>query len=942
MISVTPRRRATTRLALLASLAGTPAFAQTIAAADANAAAAEQAPQPTKAQAGDTETENGELVVVGSRPIAESLAAALATQKASDSLVSVLAADAIGRLPDQNIAQAVSRLPGVSVQRDQGQARYINLRGAPLNWTTLSFDGIYVISPEGRDARYDSIPSALASQVIVQKAVTPDLNGETIAGNVNIVTRSAFDYKGPQIQAKLGTGYVQLGKRQEYEGSLVVSNRWETGIGDIGIVASASYYQRNMVTDNFEIDWEEVDQDLRPLGAGETARRGWAREDENKFYELTRKNYSASGKLEWRPDADNYLFFSSIYSAFTDNEQRDNYRIDADDQQTSAATVAALARPCSAAGTALPAGTTGYADICIGNTPYKGTIYGVDFDYRITGRTFAQSVFTNTLGGDHRFDRVQLKWRGNYTKSVDDRSAPRNLAYQSPSFGTNGVGAVNRVTYDYDFTNPLDRQIRLYRTLRDANGVLSKGAPVASFADFQAPITQAFILDAKDTTEAYTGKLELAIDTDLFGSTVFRFGGQFDKRTKEAVENQLTASGAGLITALNNAGLGAMTSLAGVQRSAPYRGQLNDGYNFTVYDPVKVDTVLGIARNLATFQPVLGNYYKVGEEVWSGFAMGTTKFDWGNIVYGARIEHVRNTGRAYTTIPGLGQTLVTAGSSQTMVFPSAHINWNPRDDMKLRLSFNTGAARPDYDVLRPSFTINDANEIISGGNPFARPERAKGVDLYWEWYLKNGGFISVGAFYKKATSVLFNTTRIFGSNVVNTADKDRSGYRFTTLDNGGSGEIYGVEAAFQMQLDPFLKGNSFWGGFGLLANATWNESKATTPDGRRVAFPGTSRWVVNVGPYFEKYGVSARISYNYRSTWIDSLGGPDTAGDNYWATEDELDASIRVAINKNFEVYVDGANLGNGPGRRFSGVSARTIEWEKQGRRFTAGVRLTY
>jgi TonB-dependent receptor len=930
-------RAAGLRALLLSGIAAWPALAQTATPPLTDAQRAEKA-----AESVDEKTDGSEIVVVGSRPIAESLAAALAVQKNSDSLVSVLAADAIGRLPDQNIAQAVSRLPGVSVQRDQGQARYINLRGAPLNWTTLSFDGIYVISPEGRDARYDSIPSALASQVVVQKAVTPDLNGETIAGNVNIVTRSAFDQQGFHVQAKGGIGYVQLGGRSEYEGSVVVSDRWNTGIGEIGVVVSGSYYQRNMVTDNFEIDWEEVDQDKRPLDAGTTARRGWAREDENKFYELTRRNYSASGKLEWRPDANNSLFLSSIYSAFTDNEQRDNYRIDADDQQSSAATTAALQVPCATAGSGLPAGTTGYADVCIGNTPYKGTIYGVDFDYRITGRSFLQSVFTNTLGGDHSFDKVKLKWRGNYTKSVDDRSAPRNLAYQSPGFGTNGTGAVNRVTYDYDFTNPLDRQIRLFRTLRSSSGVLSKGDPVTSFADYPAPITQAFILKAKDTTEAYTGKVELAIDTNLLGDTVFRLGGQYDKRNKEAVESQLTASGSALITALNNAGLGAMTSLAGVQRSAPYRGQLNDGYNFTVYDPAKVDQVLLVARGIASFQPVNANYYKVGEEVWSGFAMGTTSFDWGNIVYGARVEHVRNTGQAFTTIPGVGETLVTAGSSQTMVFPSAHINWRPREDMKVRLSFNTGAARPDYDVLRPSFTINDANEIISGGNPFARPERAKGVDLYWEWYLKNGGFISIGAFYKKATSVLFNTTRIFGSNVVNTPDKDRSGYRFTTLDNGGDGEIYGVEAAFQMQLDPFLSGDSFWGGFGILLNGTWNESKATTPDGRKVAFPGTSRWVVNVGPYFEKYGVSARVSYNYRSTWIDSLGGADTAGDNYWATEDELDASIRVAISRNFEVYADASNLLNGPGRRFSGVSARTIEWEKQGRRYTAGVRITY
>ena len=117
--------------------------------------------------------EEAAIVVTGERPIAESEAAALEVQKNADSLVAVAASDSVGRLPDQNIAQATSRLPGVAVARDQGQARYISLRGAPNYWTTLSFDGINVVS---RDARFDSVPSAIAGKIIVSKAVTPPKN----------------------------------------------------------------------------------------------------------------------------------------------------------------------------------------------------------------------------------------------------------------------------------------------------------------------------------------------------------------------------------------------------------------------------------------------------------------------------------------------------------------------------------------------------------------------------------------------------------------------------------------------------------------------------------------------------------------------------------------------------------------------------------------------
>ncbi len=262
--------------------AGT-AMAQVATVPGTGSAAGLTADQPTPSAAGSAAsttidpaapTPGEDIVVTGSRPIAESIAAALRIQKESPALVSVVSADAAGRLPDQNVAQAVSRLPGVGVQRDQGQARYINLRGGKINWTTLSVDGINIVSPEGRDARFDSIPSAIASQIVVRKAVTPNMTGETIAGNVDIVTRSAFDYNGPHIAGKLGGGYVELGKRQEYEGQLVLSDRWDTSLGEIGAVFSGSYYQRDMVTDNAETDWEVVEEDRRP-GFED---RVWARE----------------------------------------------------------------------------------------------------------------------------------------------------------------------------------------------------------------------------------------------------------------------------------------------------------------------------------------------------------------------------------------------------------------------------------------------------------------------------------------------------------------------------------------------------------------------------------------------------------------------------------------------------------------------------------------
>ncbi|TVV72927.1 TonB-dependent receptor [Sphingomonas solaris] len=896
----------------------------------------------------------GEILVSGKRPIAESEAAALKIQKESPSLVSVVAADAVGRLPDQNIAQAVSRLPGVGVQRDQGQARYINLRGAPINWTTLSIDGINIISPEGRDARFDSIPSAIAAQILVRKAVTPNMTGETIAGNVDVVTRSAFDYSGFHIAGKAGGGYVELGKRQEYEGQLVVSERWNTGIGEIGILASGSYYQRDMVTDNYETDWEAVTEDRRPGNAD----RIWARETENKLYRLTRKNYSASGKLEWKPTPDHRLFVSSIYSAFADDELRNNYIFDLDDQQsrlasgTSAAALAADRAACPTTSATPRSGTTGYADVCTGNTPYKGTVYGIDLNANVLVREYVQSVFTNTVGGDHDFDRLKIRWRGNYTKSVDDRSAPAQLNYDSPGFGTGATQGTNRLTVDYDLTDKQQPAVRLFRTIRNADGTFARGAAITQIEDTPGyALSRVRSLKAKDITRAYTGKLDASYDTDLLGETKITVGAQYDRRTKTSRERSIDFT---VSSAANPYGLPLSYAAVRLPSDPDFKGDIPLGYLFDYHGKGAAIALVDQAiAGGAVYAPVNANFYSVREEVYSGYAMFETKQDWGSIVGGARVEHIKNKGTAFATINGTAQ-LVSIPDSRTLVYPSLHFNYDVDETKKLRLSFNTGAARPDYDQLRPNLTVNDANLTISGGNPDAKPEKAKGVDLYFEWYMQPQGYFSIGTFYKDVKDVLFDTTRPFGSDSLNVGGLDRSAYTFTGIANGGDGYIYGAEIAFQQQIEGNQQalGLPDWtGGFGVLLNATYNKSRAETPDGRKIEFPGTSKFVYNASLFYEKYGFSARVSYQKRTKWIDAIGAFGTVngtfrglegGDFFWAADDELDASLRYSISRNVEVYADFSNLLNGPGRRFAGVSARTVERETFGRRYTGGVRFNF
>jgi TonB-dependent receptor len=931
------RSRATMRIALFASTAllAAPVFAgQT----------AEE----------ETFSDDEPIIVSGSRPIAESEAAALLVQKNSDSLVTVAASDAVGRLPDQNIAQAASRLPGIAIERDQGQARYISLRGAPNYWTTLSFDGINIVSPEGRDARFDSIPSALASQIVVSKAVTPDMPGETISGNVNIITRSPLDYNGLRVSGKLGAGKVELGSREEYEGSLVISDKFDTNIGEIGVLLSGSYYERNMLTDNYEIDWEQVSQDRRTGFEN----RFWARETENKLYRLTRKNYSVSGRVDFSPDSDNTISLRSLYTIFTDDEARDNYIFDLDDRQGDLSNVAGA---CTIAPTSTPT-TTGYADVCIGNQPFQGTVYGVDINQRSTLRAFRQSVFTNSIEGKHRFGDVWgFKWIANYTQSKDDRSVVGEARWDSPS--TRNL----RPTVAYDFTNNNLARVNLFTTNQLSGPTrFQAGTPVSAIDTFAKPLTSLRRLIAVDPTKAYTFKAELSRDIGLFGGeATIKAGFQYDQRTKINNESEIL-----LNTAAQFAAVGVSTTYQGFSLDRPFRGKIPLGYTFRYFSQDAMRTATDRAAELFADTPISGNHYNVRERVLAGYLMANGKYDWGSFVGGVRIEKVTNRGRSLATIPGVTGQIETENST-TLAFPSFHLNFDVTDEQKFRIGFTSGAARADYDQMRPNVVVDDANQRISGGNPAIKPERAYGVDAYWEYYAQPQGYFMIGAFYKKVEDVLYTSRRTFGSDALNIGGIDRSGYAFSGITNGGNGRIIGFEAAVQAQLEPYTEqlGLPAWmGGFGISANATYNDSKVTKPaildnagvtlvPSRKVPLSGTSEVVYNVGGYYEKYGLSLRLQYQMRTTYADGFADNlADAGDTYWASDDELDFSARYELFDGFEVYFDASNLLNNPGRRYSdpsnllnalGIPAQrngqyTIEWERFGRRYTGGVRFTF
>ncbi|MEK7259014.1 MAG: TonB-dependent receptor, partial [Pseudomonadota bacterium] len=434
------------------------------------------------------------------------------------------------------------------------------------------------------------------------------------------------------------------------------------------------------------------------------------------------------------------------------------------------------------------------------------------------------------------------------------------------------------------------------------------------------------------------------------------FGGLYTDRTKRSSEKSY----------LRNFTTGTIPTWATFATDTGYLGgqDLNYGFRYTNQSFTNNFMKQQIASGAATLQDTRDNYWEVTESITALYSMATSEFDWGSLIYGARVEQIDNTGEAYVAFPAVGATpaqtrLVEVSNEEVLVYPSAHLNWNIHSDVKLRFGVTTSASRPDYDDLRPNFTINDSTQTISGGNPEAQPEKQTGLDAYLEWYMPSGDFFSAGVFYKDLQDVLISQSDVFGLDTLDVGGIDRSGYIQSAIGNAGDGNLNGVELAYVASAERLVRSMSLpeWmEGFGLNVSATFTDSEvnlvpANGVPKRTISVLGTSDEVYNLQATYEKYGLTVRLAYQYRTPWGQSIGGyrmvngvmsPTSNGDIFWDTDDELDLSVRYQVSETFEIFADAVNLTDRGARRYGDDSAYPIEFEKFGLRYIGGLRFNF
>ena len=257
---------------------------------------------------------------------AASIDQALKEQRNSDNIESVVHADGVAQLPDANVAEAVQRLPGISVERDQGEGRFVSVRGLGPDLNSVTINGTLVPSPESarRAVALDVLPSELVQSLSVIKTLTPDMDANSLGGTVDVQSLSAFDHKGLFYTGTSEAGYNQNTHQTSPKFSGAISDRFSLGDGidNFGVAAALSWNKRDFGSDNVETG-----------GAWDFNDGARLNSFEQRVYDISRERTGGGLNFDYKPDDDTQLYLRTLYSRFKDSETRHSTSLEFDKPQ---------------------------------------------------------------------------------------------------------------------------------------------------------------------------------------------------------------------------------------------------------------------------------------------------------------------------------------------------------------------------------------------------------------------------------------------------------------------------------------------------------------------------------------------------------------------------------------------------------------------------------
>lgn len=825
------------------------------------------------------------ILVVGQRG---ALNSALSRQRADDGLVTVLSADAIGQFPDENVAEAARRAVGVNVLNDQGEGRFVSIRGIDPNLVSTSVNGVRLTSPEAEDRQVglDVIDSDVLSSVVINKSLLPSMPGDSVGGNVEIETQSGLDVDELTWRAKVGGLYSDLENAFGYRASANFADNFFDG--RLGVAASLSHQEREFGSENIEIDgkWDEEDGIYFP------------EEVEQRDYQVTRERTTAAVNLDYAHSDTLSFYLRTIYSDFSDQEYRSRIETKLED------------------GAFDDANSTANLPIFIADDEL-----GVDRD--VKDRLETQLIYAADFGGEWLFNDTTIDFSLSYVHSEEEEPNRLDTDFKA-EFGNNELIGV-------DVSNPLHPVL-----------IPAGGASTQAYFD-----PSNYELDAFEVTNGLSEDDELAVsanirhDFDAASYPVYVQGG-FSYRIRDKKYDQefqvFEWDGAGDPT------------LADFATTTPYGlgnlGPIGDpGAIRTFVRDNAAD--LELQELDSTIESFVADY-GADEDVMSFYAMGGGDFGPLRIVGGVRVEETEYEAYGYqvflaeedATVGGvvLGDDtsfidLVTTSNDYTDVLPSLNVRYEVSEDVVARFAYYDSIQRPNPSQTAPRAFIeqNDDDEVEGEfGNPDLDRLEATNFDASIEWYPNNDAVVYVGYFYKDLENVI--GTRIFENETVNGITFDEA----TSYVNLPEGSVSGIEFNYQQDLD-FLPVEGFIAGF----NLTYSGSEATLDDGRVVDLPRQSDTVWNAILGYDQGPWDLRAALSHRSEFLDEIG--DDAGEDRIVLEHtQLDLSGRYRFSDHVQFYLDVKNITDEP---FTAVTRpdgidRLQQFEEYGWSTTFGFRL--
>ena len=814
-----------------------------------------------------------EIVVTGQRAAQR---AAIAVKRDAFTVMDAISSDDIGKLPDHNTAAALRRIPGVSVQEDQGEPRFPVLRGLTSTYNRTTIDGAIVASVDdvGRTVPLDIVPSVMAGQVQVIKTVTPENDANAIGGVINITTRSAFDAGRPFFNGLASYGiYEQHGDVRNDDPSYRLSFATGRTFGandEWGVVVGASHEQLD-----YDIPQvEAADPSVREYtAAGVPTTSGAANGNGIQvptqlrlfWYNNTKTRDGVNGKIEWRPNTSFHWEASGLWAHMEDDEERIEYRIE-------------------------PVGNV------TAQTPTSGTF--------ASGRGIIglnQPITKREIG----LARTAFRWDATDQWLIDGDLIYSHAKLETPNtsvtFTTRDAQAAN-----YGFSYNTSDYLPIFTPT--GPGLTN---PASYFlTQYRDTLLQTF----ENTTQA---SLNAAFDD-----------GGSDRNLKAKFGFNLRTSDRDYQNARTDY---ALASLNFDLVDSPGPTELIQG-RYAIGNRINVAAVTDYFNaNRSLFTPTVAartGDYEVSEDVSAAYGQASYRIGTFTALAGVRYEKTEVSSSSFQvrTVNGPPRvttiTPVDTSGDYDNWLPSLHLRWDAMENLTVRAAWTNTIGRPNYGSLTAgeTLTFNGNQALLSRGNPNLKPRESEGFDLSLEYY-PTDGLISVAVFSKDIENEIFTLTSVEQLDI----GAGLQDVTVTTPRNAQAATIKGLEVAFQQELY-FLP--SPFDGFGVSANATFLDTdfvfltNGGTVERHHSLFLQPDV-VTNESIYYQRGPLEAKLSHNYIGGFLETVNDTIANADQFWEGRHTFDASISWRFD-HVTVFVEGQNLSDagrqentGPGQSY-------------------------